>query len=84
MIHDHWQLQEAKGKFSEVVRSAKKLGPQFITVHGQEMAVLLSIEDYKNLLGSKGTLVDFFQNSPLEGLDLSLSRSIETSREVEF
>ena len=31
-----WSLQEAKAKFSEVVRRARTEGPQTVTVHGKE------------------------------------------------
>jgi antitoxin Phd len=42
-----WQLQEAKGKFSEVVKRAQSQGPQNITVHGEPVAVLISRRDLK-------------------------------------
>ena len=37
-----WQPQEAKGKFSEVVKRALSEGPQGITVRGESVAVLIS------------------------------------------
>jgi antitoxin Phd len=83
-VFDHWQLQEAKSKLSRVVKSAKTSGAQFITVHGHEEAVVLSIKDYKELLKSKGTLVDFFQSSPLAGIDLSIERTKDYGRDTEF
>jgi len=36
-----WSLQEAKAKFSEVVRRAQTEGPQTVTVHGK-VAVTIS------------------------------------------
>lgn len=36
-----WQLQEAKNKFSEVVRKAIEEGPQTVTKHGKESVVVL-------------------------------------------
>jgi len=80
----NWQLQEAKSKFSKVVREAQRTGPQVITVHGKEAAVLLSAEDYRRLTDMKGTLLEFFQNSPLQGLDLDIGRSRDRARDVEF
>jgi prevent-host-death family protein len=41
-VSAHWQLQEAKQRFSEVVRSAEAEGPQFVTRHGDEVAVVLT------------------------------------------
>ena len=44
-----WQLQEAKAKFSQLVQKALDEGPQTVTRHGKEVAVLVSAEDYKKL-----------------------------------
>ncbi len=38
-----WQVQEAKQRFSEVVRLAERDGPQTITRHGEAIAVLVPI-----------------------------------------
>ncbi len=48
-----WQVQEAKTKLSEVIELAQTQGPQMITRHGTERAVLLSIEDYRALAAQK-------------------------------
>jgi antitoxin Phd len=45
-----WALQDAKARFSEVVRAAKK-EPQTITLRGEEAAVLLSAQEYRRLKG---------------------------------
>ena len=64
---DCWQLQEAKARFSEVVRRAAECGPQHVTVNGEERAVVLSAEDYVRLRGQPTgrALVDLMANSPL-------------------
>ena len=36
-----WQLQEAKNRLSEVVRKAQHEGPQTITLHGRDAAVVV-------------------------------------------
>ena len=36
----HWQLQEAKQRFSEVIRAVERDGPQIITRHGEDVAVI--------------------------------------------
>lgn len=77
-----WQLQEAKNRFSEVVRKAVESGPQTITVHGRETAVVLSAEAYRTLTARTGSLADFLRASPLVGVDLDLERSRDTGREV--
>jgi antitoxin Phd len=42
-----WQMQDAKARLSHVVREARSKGPQILTLHGQEVAVIQSIEDFK-------------------------------------
>lgn len=80
----NWQLQEAKNRFSELVKAAEKQGPQVITVHGRERAVLLSAEDYHRLTGRQGSLLEFFQHSPWADTELDITRSSDTGRDVEL
>lgn len=42
-----WQVQKAKAHFSELLDQAELNGPQIITRHGTERAVVLSIERYR-------------------------------------
>lgn len=80
-----WKLEDAKNRFSEVVRRAASEGPQLVTRHGREAAVVLGVEEYRRLT-NPGGLVDFIANSPLavalqrEGL--ALERSRESGRDV--
>lgn len=72
-----WQLQEAKNKFSEVVESAMSGEPQIITRRGEEVVVVLAIENYRRLTTPHQRLVDALRNAP-PGLDeLEFSRSPE-------
>ena len=63
---NHWPLQDAKARFSEVVRRAAECGPQHVTVNGQERAVVLSAEDYIRLRGQPTgrALVELMAASP--------------------
>lgn len=72
-----WQLQEAKNRLSQVVRDAQTEGPQVITQHGRETAVVLSMEAYRALTRRKTSLVEFFQSSPLVGEALTFERPDE-------
>jgi prevent-host-death family protein len=45
-----WDQQEAKAKFSEVVRRARTEGPQLVTTRGANPVVILSGEDYQALV----------------------------------
>ncbi|WP_236725241.1 type II toxin-antitoxin system Phd/YefM family antitoxin [Amycolatopsis orientalis] len=53
-----WQVQDAKQRLSELLRRAAAEGPQFVTKHGEEVAVVLDIADYRRLVGG-GEAVDF-------------------------
>jgi prevent-host-death family protein len=52
----HWQIQEAKQRFSDLVRRAQSDGAQFVTRHGTEVAVVIDIAEYRRL---SGQAVDF-------------------------
>jgi prevent-host-death family protein len=77
-----WQLQEAKNRLSEVVRKACSEGPQVITLHGEDAAVVVSAKDYKKIAKPKRSLVEFFRTSPLAGVDLDVTRSRDTGRKI--
>lgn len=79
-----WQLQDAKNRFSALVKAAEQDGPQIITVHGQEKAVLLSAEEYQRLKRREGSLLEFFQHSPWAETEIDITRSRDTGREVEL
>ena len=72
-----WQLQDAKNRFSELVRLAQA-SPQTVTVHGKPSAVIVSFEDYTALKGSKESLVDVMKTAP-EGFD---SLTVERDRDA--
>lgn len=59
-----WQIQEAKQKFSQLVRCAEKEGPQKITKNGGEAVWLISASDYHNLKKEKKGIIEFFQRIP--------------------
>ncbi|MCP4416412.1 MAG: type II toxin-antitoxin system Phd/YefM family antitoxin [Chloroflexi bacterium] len=77
-----WQLQEAKNKFSQVVNEAIEHGPQIITRRNQEVVVVLSSVEYRQMIASQKKLSQFFRESPLVGADLDLSRDKSDIREV--
>jgi len=79
-----WQLQEAKNQLSELVRKAQSEGPQVITLHGNDAAVVVSAKDYGRLSRPRGKLVDFFRKSPLNGVELNLARDKDTGRRVDL
>ena len=54
-----WQLQDAKNRFSEVVKKARDEGPQTVTVHGQRAAVVVSALEFDGLVKPRMSFVDF-------------------------
>ncbi|MGL5836512.1 MAG: type II toxin-antitoxin system Phd/YefM family antitoxin [Waterburya sp.] len=80
---NQWQLQEAKNKFSQVVKQAQQGKPQYITVHGKPTAVVVSIEDYQKLNLSQTSLSEALM-TPIIEQDLDFSRSQDTGRDITF
>ncbi|NVO07532.1 MAG: type II toxin-antitoxin system Phd/YefM family antitoxin [Rhodoferax sp.] len=75
-----WQLQEAKSRLSEVVDLALGEGPQMVTRHGRETAVVLSASDYRRLTGAS-SLLDVLRKAP-RGEPLDVERSREGIRDI--
>jgi len=44
-----WQVQEAKQRFSEVLRLAATEGEQIVTRHGEEVAAVVDINEFRRL-----------------------------------
>ena len=55
-MHSEWQLQEAKGNFSQLIKRAASGDAQTVTVHGKPAAVVVSAEEYARLTRRKGKL----------------------------
>jgi len=64
----NWQVQEAKQRFSELVRRTLDEGPQVVTRHGQAVVVVLAAEEYRRLMRQGPDFKDFLLSAP----DLSL------------
>jgi antitoxin Phd len=82
-----WQLQTAKAKFSEVFRLALTEGPQRITRQGKEGVVMIADEQYERLTVQSHqpkSIVQFFRESPLAGMDLDLERDKDAGRDVDL
>lgn len=78
-VRARWKLEDAKAKFSELVRRANSEGPQTVTVRGREAVVVVSAEQYGKLQPQpvdRLPLVEFLQSLDLEGLDLTRERDV--------
>ncbi len=86
-VRQAWQLQTAKAQFSELFRLARAEGPQLITRQGKDGVVMLSVEQFDQLMNrarQPKSLVQFFRESPLVGLELEFERERDTGRDVEL
>jgi prevent-host-death family protein len=65
-------LQDAKARFSELVRRAHSEGPQRVTVHGRDEVVIISADEFHRLLGDRRgqLLIDLMRDSPLRDLTI--------------
>src|SRR6266581_3465367 len=79
-----WKLEDAKAKFSEVVRRARSEGPQRVTVRGKDAVVIISAEELAQLLPERKSVpfVEFMEGLYVEGLELS--REPDRGRDVEL
>jgi antitoxin Phd len=82
-----WQLQAAKARFSEVFRLARTAGPQLITRQGKDGVVMMPVEQFDRLVTRSRqpkSLVQFFRESPLVGLELNFERDKDTGRDIKL
>jgi antitoxin Phd len=78
-----WKLEDAKARFSEVVRRARTEGPQRITVRGKDAVVVIAVETLEKLLPPakpRQTLVAFLQGLGIG--DLDLTREHDCGRDI--
>jgi prevent-host-death family protein len=87
VAEDDWQLQEAKSRFSELVKKARERGPQHISVRGQPAVVLLSEEEFARLTSTRRSIVDHILHGPPwpdDVVDAINQRPRDSGRDVEF
>ncbi len=78
-----WQIQHAKARLSEVIKRARSEGPQTITRHGTERAIVLSIEDYRALTANRPDFKEYLLGGPKVD-DFSIERDRDTGRRVKI
>jgi prevent-host-death family protein len=79
-----WKLEDAKARFSEVVRHAREEGPQRVSVRGHDAVVVMSVEEFERLAPEKPRLpfLKFMESLHLDGLELE--RELDRGRDVEL
>jgi prevent-host-death family protein len=81
-----WLLQDAKARFSELVRRVRTEGPQHVTVHGRDEVVVIAAEELRRLKGdlTGEAVVAAMQASPHREIDIEPARSPAPVRDVEL
>ncbi len=81
-----WLLQDAKARFSELVRRARSEGPQLVTVRGREEVVVVAADEFRRLKGERtgAALVEALQASPHKDLEIAPKRARAPVRGVEL
>ncbi len=83
-MHSEWQLQEAKGNLSQLIKRAASGDAQVVTVHGKPTAVVVSAEEYARLTRRQGKLSAALLHPDLAAEDLDISRSPDTGRDIKL
>ena len=80
----YWLLQDAKARFSELVRKVRSEGPQHVTVHGRNEVVVIAAEEFRRLKGDRTghDLIKALQASPRREVDLAPARGTMPVRGV--
>ena len=81
-----WRLQDAKARFSEVVRLARQAGPQRVTVRGRDAVVVVSSEEYDRLRHPEtgAALVRAMADLRARDLDMEHPKIAPSIRDVEL
>ena len=85
-LHGRWRLQDAKARFSELVRLAHSAGPQHVTLHGRDAVVVVDAAEFQRLQGQRTgqLLVDALQASPQRETEIAPRRSAMPVRAVKL
>ena len=81
-----WRLQDAKARFSEVVRMAHRDGPQVVTLHGRDAVVVIDVAEFNRLKGARngGLLIEALQASPYPEIEIESRRFEMPVRDVDL
>ncbi|MFY8085470.1 MAG: type II toxin-antitoxin system Phd/YefM family antitoxin [Rubrivivax sp.] len=75
-LRSPWPLQDAKARFSELVRRAHSDGPQRVTLHGRDAVVVVDADEFDRMQGARtgGLLIDALQSSPCRDIEIEPAR----------
>jgi prevent-host-death family protein len=78
-----WQVHEAKQRLSELIRRALTDGPQVVTRQGEDVAVVISMDEYRRLRSPRTDFREFLRAVP-DIDELGIRRDREPTRVVEL
>jgi prevent-host-death family protein len=81
-----WRLQDAKARFSELVRLAHSDGPQHVTLHGRDAVVVVDAQEFNRLKGAQTgeLLIEALQASPHRQIEIEPRRTAMPVRAVKL
>ena len=80
---EEWQLQDAKQRFSALIRAVETNGPQVVTKHGKEVAVVVDIASFERLAWEGDNFKTYLTSGPTAD-DLTIERSTASADTVEL
>ena len=85
-LRSRWPLQDAKARFSELVRRAHSDGPQRVTLHGRDAVVVVDADEFDRMLGARtgALLIDALQSSPYRDIEIEPARRAMPVRAVKL
>lgn len=76
-----WQIQEAKQRFSELVRRTLDEGPQTVTRNGEEVVVVIPARDFHR--SPHGDFAEFLVSGPsFDDLDFPGDRQLQRDVDI--
>jgi antitoxin Phd len=79
-----WQIQEAKQRFSELVRRTLAEGPQTVTRNGEEVVVVIPASEFRRLQDPEPDFAEFLLDGPdFEALEFTRPETVARDVELE-
>ncbi|MEI7737301.1 MAG: type II toxin-antitoxin system Phd/YefM family antitoxin [Betaproteobacteria bacterium] len=76
-MNNHWPVQEAKARFSDLLNTCINLGPQIVTRRGLEEAVLVPINKWRELQNSTKPSLKSFLLSESNRFELTIPKRVQ-------
>lgn len=79
-------VKDAKNNLSSLIRLAERGEPQIIRRHDKEVAVVVSIDDWRKANGKRKrkSLLDVLRSCPVDLSEFDFERQNDLPREVDF